>query len=275
MCYALDSEPPIPVSAMPAATSERLVLGSADGTSFMAFHARPRSPSGKAIVILPDVRGLHHFYEELALRFAEIGVEALAIDYFGRTAGTDPRDESFDHQPHVAQMTWAGTSADIRAAVAFLRAQGPQGANAPGAAPGSGSRSAARPTDGSLYTIGFCMGGRLSFLSATLDLGTDGVIGFYGFPAGPSRNDTPAPLDLIDRVEGRVLGIFGGADQAIPVEGVYAFRDALSERGIANEIVVEPDAPHGFFDRKSAEFAAQSDDAWSRVRRFVEAHGAA
>lgn len=274
MCYALDSEPPIPHAAIPAAASERLVLGSADGSHFMAFHARPRTPDGTAIVILPDVRGLHHFYEELALRFAEIGVEALAIDYFGRTAGTEPRDEGFDHQAHVAQMTWAGTSADIRAAAAFLRAQGPRGAAAPGAA-STATASTGPAAAGSLYTIGFCMGGRLSFLSATLGLGAEGVIGFYGFPAGPSRNDTPAPLDLIDRFSGRVLGIFGGADQAIPVESVYAFRDALSGRGIANEIVVEPDAPHSFFDRKSAEFAAQSDDAWSRVRRFVEAHGAA
>ncbi len=265
MCYALDSEPPIRRAAVPAAESERLVLGAPDGNRFLAFHARPKLPTGRAIVILPDVRGLHHFYEELAIRFAEMGVEALAIDYFGRTAGTAPRDDSFDHQPHVAQVTWAGVSSDIAAAAAYLRDH---------AAPAPGGGAAAEGA-GSLYSIGFCMGGRLSFLTATLSLGMSGVIGFYGFPAGPSRNDTPAPLDLAGKFEAKVLGIFGGADQAIPADGVNAFREALSASGIPNEIVVEPNAPHSFFDRKSAEFAAQSDDAWARVRRFVEAPGAA
>ena len=58
------------------------------------------------MLILPDVRGLHPFYEELALRFAEAGVEALAIDYFGRSAGLAPRDEEFDYMPHVDACGW-------------------------------------------------------------------------------------------------------------------------------------------------------------------------
>jgi carboxymethylenebutenolidase len=267
MCYDLDSTPPIPVDAGAAVATRSLVLGAADGNQFRAFHTRPEVPTGRGIVILPDVRGLHHFYEELALRFAEMGVEALAIDYFGRTAGTGERGDDFDYQPHVAQTTWAGISADIAAGAEYLRT-------------GEGANSSAGPTPArkpphALFAIGFCMGGRLAFLTSTLGLDMAGVIGFYGFPGGPARNDTPAPVDVVGHVKGSVLGIFGGADQAIPVQVVQGFRDALSAAGIDNEIIVEPDAPHSFFDRKAAEFAAQSDDAWSRVRRFIDAHGAA
>jgi carboxymethylenebutenolidase len=89
-----------------------------------------------------------------------------------------------------------------------------------------------------------------------------------------SRNDSPAPADLAAELECPVLGIFGGADQAIPVAAIQAFRDALTTAGVENDLVVEPDAPHSFFDRKAAEFQAQSDDAWARVRRFISAHGA-
>ena len=72
-------------------------------------------------MILPDVRGLYRFYEELALRFAERGHAAIAIDYFGRTAGVAKRDDDFDYMPHVEQTTVAGIQADVAAAVRRLR----------------------------------------------------------------------------------------------------------------------------------------------------------
>jgi carboxymethylenebutenolidase len=263
MCFDLDSAPPIRAAAGPAVDHEPVVLSAADGNRFKAFHARPNTPTGKSIVILPDVRGLHHYYEELAMRFAEAGVEAVAIDYFGRTAGLTDRDDSFDSGPHVAGTTWAGLSADIAATAAYLRRTNTTG-------------QAATATSGpAIFVTGFCMGGRIAFLSGTLGLGLSGVIGFYGWPAGPSRNDTPAPTEVASAIECPVLGIFGGADQGIPVSAVQGFRDALKTAGVDGDIVVEPDAPHSFFDRKQPEFQAQSDDAWARVRRFIDAHGAA
>jgi carboxymethylenebutenolidase len=255
MCFDLDSSPPIRPVAGAEVEHESLTLHAADGNAFAAFHAWPARSTGKAIVILPDVRGLHHYYEDLSERFAEIGVEAVAIDYFGRTAATTDRGDGFDYGPHVAQTTWAGLSADIAAAAAFLRGSG------------HGARS--------LFSIGFCMGGRTSFLATTLGLGLAGGIGFYGFPGGPARNDTPAPIDVVGKIECPILGIFGGADGAIPVSLVQQFRDTLTAAGLENDIVVEPDAPHSFFDRKQADFQKQSDDAWTRVQAFIEAHPAA
>jgi carboxymethylenebutenolidase len=260
MCFDLDSEPPITQMAGAAVDHLSLTLKASDGNEFRAFHAWPAQSTGRAIVILPDVRGLHHYYEELAVRFAEIGVEALAIDYFGRTAGTGPRGDDFDYAPHVAQVNWAGLQADIAGAAAFLRTAAPAGA-------GHASPS--------LFTIGFCMGGRSAFLSTTLGLGLAGGIGFYGFPSGAGRNDVPAPMERVDKIECPILGIFGGADGAIPVATVHEFRDALLAAKLPNEIVVEPDAPHSFFDRKQEEFRTQSEDAWTRVRHFIEANAAA
>src|ERR671915_1662798 len=121
MCFDHDSSPPIPVIAGAAVSHRDLELEAADGNRFAAFTAEPEEPSGAGVVILPDVRGLYRFYEELALRFAERGIAALAIDYFGRTAGVGKRDDEFPYMEHVQQTTPEGIQADVAAAVANLR----------------------------------------------------------------------------------------------------------------------------------------------------------
>src|SRR6476646_7647127 len=105
MCFDSDSEPPIPRIAGAAVSHDDLTLTSADGTELAAFLATPDDDARAGIVILPDVRGLYHFYEELALRFAERGYAAIAIDYFGRTAGATKRADDFDYPEHVAKTT--------------------------------------------------------------------------------------------------------------------------------------------------------------------------
>src|SRR6266487_1284202 len=91
MCFDLDSLPPVPRIAGAAVSHNDIELEAADGNRFAAFEATPEEPNGIGIVILPDVRGLYRFYEEVALRFAERGFDAVAIDYFGRTAGAAKR----------------------------------------------------------------------------------------------------------------------------------------------------------------------------------------
>ena len=162
-------------------------------------------------MILPDVRGLHPYYEELALRFAERGIDALAIDWFGRTAGAEPRGDDFDHMTEVARTTWAGISADIVAAVEEI-----------------GSPDEDRPAPRAVFTLGFCMGGRMSFLAATLGLPLAGVMAMYGTVRGAWRNDAPAPLDEAPRFGAPVLGLFGGADTATDADAVAAFEAALN-----------------------------------------------
>jgi carboxymethylenebutenolidase len=251
MCFDLDSRPPIPPIAGAAVDGQRIELHSADGARFLAFHAQAGEPSGAGIVIFPDVRGLHPFYEELALRFAEREIEAVAIDYFGRTAQTDDRGESFEFMPHVDQIDYRKTFLDATVARDKLVERGAR----------------------HVFTIGFCMGGRLAFLSgAEPDLDLSGVIGFYGGPTGQGRGGMPAPLDLAQagKYVSPVLGLFGGTDQGIPQDGIDAFGEALTAAGVDNELVTYPDAPHSFFDRKAAEFAGASEDAWAKVMEFID-----
>jgi len=258
VCYEPQDRPPIPPMAGGSVAGSRLELHGADGNRYAAYEARAgTTPAPSAVLILPDVRGLHPFYEELALRFGEAGIDALAIDYFGRTAGTAMRDDDFPHMDHVAQVTWQGLAADISAGARYLAGPGTPGAGRP------------------LFSIGFCFGGRLSFLCATLhEPPFAGVIGFYGWPTGASRGDVPAPAERAHEMRGALLGIFGGADQGITPDIVQAFERALAHEGVRHELVTYPGAPHSFFDRKATEFQDASYDAWHRVLDFIRQRSA-
>ena len=117
MCFELVSSPPIPVISGAAVSHDELVLEASDGNRFAAFLATPEEPSDTGVVILPDVRGLYRFYEELALRFAERGYPALAYDYFGRTAGAEKRGDDFEYRPHVEAVSPEQIQRDVRASV--------------------------------------------------------------------------------------------------------------------------------------------------------------
>jgi carboxymethylenebutenolidase len=231
-----------------------VILEAADGNRLRSFSATAIDPEAPGVVILPDVRGLHPFYEQLAVRFAEAGVHATALDYFGRTAGIDDRSEDFDFTPHRKRMTSEGTAADIAAAVAHVRSE----------AGGDAQR---------VFTVGFCMGGRLSFNQAADRDDLEGVMGFYGTPHVGGPDDTRAPISLAPGYRCPVLGLFGGADEGIPVEALDRFRETLNEAGVPNEIVVYEGAPHSFFDRSFEEHREACDDAWRRVHGFVRGSG--
>ena len=248
MCFDVDSLPPVAVVAGAAVSHREVELEAADGNRFAAFAAEPDEPTGGAVVVLPDVRGLYRFYEELALRFAERGIAAVAIDYFGRTAGAAKRGEEFEYMPHVQATTREGIDADVRAATEYLREHGAA----------------------SVFTVGFCFGGRQSWLAA-LGGGLAGAVGFYGRP-GPGQDGSPGPAQRAAEIEAPILGLFGGADAAISAEDVSAFDAALTEAGVEHELVTYPGAPHSFFDRRYEDFADASEDAWARVLAFVERH---
>jgi carboxymethylenebutenolidase len=248
MCFDHDSHPPIPPIAGAAVDGTRITLRSSDGTQFAAFAAHASAPTGAGMLILPDVRGLYTFYEELALRFAEAGISALAIDYFGRTAGTEPRPTDFDHSTHVNQTQWETLQADMHATYGELSAW---------------------PEVARVFSVGFCFGGRLSLLLASQpDFNLAGAISFYGWPTGENRS-LPAPVDTAGSAKTPILALFGGQDHGIPQSAVDEYRGALQKAGAEHEVVVYPDAGHSFFDRKAAENAADSADAWRRVQEFV------
>ena len=256
MCYDNKDRPPDAPGEAEAANGEDVELVSADGTHFAAYLARPAGLGARAqVIIFPDVRGLHDFYKALAMRFAEKGIDAIAIDYFGRTAGMSPRDDTFEFMPHVGQMQFPSFMGDVRAARAYV----------------DSTSSAPLPT----FSLGFCMGGALSLLAGTEDLDLAGVVAFYAGMGRKFAGSDRGTLEKATEMRAPVLGLFGGADQGIPPSDVQKLDEALDTAGVEHEIITYPGAPHSFFDRKAVEYVEASADAWQRVLSFIEAHSRA
>jgi carboxymethylenebutenolidase len=192
------------------------------------------------VVILPDVRGLHTFYRELAVRFAEAGMHAVAIDYFGRTAGIGARDEDFSFREHVDQTSPAKVAEDVGAAVAWLRQQ---------------------PGVRSVFTVGFCFGGAQSWAQSAAGHDLDGCIGFYGAPARVA--------DLIPLMRSPLLMLAAGEDHT-PVEAVQGFAAQARAAGVEVDVEVFPGMPHSFFDRTFGQHRDACDKAWRLMLDFCE-----
>ena len=170
MCHDHDSRPPAPPRSGAVAERGALSLTSADGTPFSAAYAAPADRPEVGVVVLPDIRGLHPYYVALTERFAEAGLAAVAIDYFGRTAGlaggesgTGVREADFDWQMHIPQTKPETIDADLTAAIGYLRER-------------------TRP-DLPVITVGFCFGGSHSWRQTGGELDLAGCAGFYGRPA--------------------------------------------------------------------------------------------
>ena len=244
MCYDDGARPPLPPIAGAAAEHGDLVLTAADGNRLGAYAARAAEPTGAGIVVMPDVRGLHRFYKELAQRFAEAGVDAVAIDYFGRTAGVGSREDGFDYQPHVRKTTPDGVTTDVAAGVAHLRS-----------AQGGAARA--------VFTVGFCFGGGNSWRQAAGGHGLAGAIGFYGSP--------DLALDVLDRLAAALLVLVAGDDRARPASAFEDFDRRLTAAGVPHEQKVYEGAPHSFFDRTAEQHKDASADAWRRMLGFISA----
>jgi carboxymethylenebutenolidase len=160
----------------------------ASGDACGAYQAFSAAPNGHGVVILPDVHGLHPYYEDLARRFAEIGFAAVAIDYYGRTAGTASRNLAFNWRDHVPYVVPEHVEADVASAVSVLR----------------GRRI------GPVFTVGFCFGGGHSWRLAASGLDLAGAIGFYGLPF--------LVHDVVADVSTPLLMLLAGEDDETPRE---------------------------------------------------------
>lgn len=243
MCYGDESRPPPPPISGAAADQGDFTLTPSDGTEFAAYFARASQPNGAGMVVLPDVRGLHHFYKELAQRFAETGIDSVAIDYFARTAGIGDRSDAFEYMPHVQQTTAEGIAADTRAAIDYLRSKDGGAVKA-------------------VFTVGFCFGGSNSWNQSALQGDLNGCIGFYG---RPMRSEA-----FVSRMKAPLLILAAGADAATTPEQNREFDETLTAAGVPHEVHEYPGAPHSFFDRHSVEWKDASDDAWRRILDFVK-----
>jgi carboxymethylenebutenolidase len=246
MCYSNDARPPLPPVGGAAADQGDMTLTSADGTKFMAYFARASAPTGAGMVVMPDVRGLHHFYKELAQRFAEAGIDAVAIDYFGRTAGMGDRSDGFDYQPHLEKTTQEDIAKDVAAGMAYLRSRD-----------GGAVKS--------VFTVGFCFGGSSSWNQSALNHDLNGCIGFYGRP--------PRSEPYLAKMKAPLLLLIAGADAATPPEASRDFEGQLGAAKVPHEMHIFEGAPHSFFDRTFDQWKDACDDAWRRMLAFVKKHG--
>lgn len=245
MCHSDDSRPPLPPISGAAADQGDIVLTASDGNNFGAYFARAAEPTSAAMIVMPDVRGLHHFYKELAQRFAEAGIDSVAIDYFGRTAGIGDRSEGFEYMPHLEKTTPDNVREDVAAAVAYLKSKD------------GGSVK-------SVFTDGFCWGGSSSWNQSASGLGLNGCIGFYGRP--------PRSEPFISKMKAPLLLLIAGADGATTPEQNKEFLRKLAAARVPHESHVYDGAPHSFFDRSFAQWKDAGDDAWRRMLEFVKKH---
>lgn len=240
MCFADGSLAPKAPGAAEAGEQRALTLTAADGNVLMAHECRATSGSTVGVVVLPDVRGLHAYYRDLTVRLAELGWDAVALDYFGRTAGSTGdgayRGDGFEFRAHVEQLTPEGVAADVAAAAAHLGSLG--------------------VTD--VFTLGFCLGGGYSWRQSADTPGLAGCIGFYG--------SSRIPVPVVEHMRSPLLMLVAGADAHIPVEDPRAVADAAP---VEVDFVVFDGMPHSFFDRTAPQHAQACDLAWEHLRSFV------
>ena len=269
MCHADGTLPPSPGGEVPdsaAVGGTATHLRSADGTEFMAYQADAVAVgadtgagpgpgvgpgagagagtglSGPAVIVLPDMRGMHEFYKDMARKLAAAGVSALAIDYYGRDLPDDERAGPPETMmPLVMSLSAEQVAADVRAATDAVLARGAT----------------------SVFCVGFCFGGSQAWNQSAFDSRLAGCVGLYGRP------DDCRPF--LSRMSVPLLLLVGGKDFMTPAEDFSHFDDELAQAGVEHNMVMYPNAPHAFFEN-SAGYDAECADAWQRLLAFIADH---
>lgn len=240
MCFTGDQRPPQPPRTSEVGDHGPLVLTAADGNRFSGFDAVPLTRRGASLVLLPDIRGLHNFYTDLALCFAQAGIDTVALDPYGRSAGLGARQNDFEYSPHAKALTSRDVLADARAAATRLKER----------------------SDDPVFTLGFCMFGGHSWRLAATNLHPAGSMGFYGRPS--------TVADVVADLSAPLLILAAGDDKATSAQDNEAFVSSLSEAGKEHDFVLYEGAPHSFFDRSFDQWQSECTDAWVRILGFID-----
>jgi carboxymethylenebutenolidase len=231
-----------------------VTLDTPDGP-MRAYEAGPDDRAPTAVIVIQEAFGVNDHIEDVTRRAAEEGVHAIAPALFHRSGGgTAPYDDFSKVLPMFEGLTDDGILMDVDAAIEHLHSLGYE--------------------DRSIGIVGFCMGGRVTFLVAA-ERALGAAVGFYG--GGIVTGRFPQFPTLIDRSAGLKtpwLGLFGDADSSIPVEDVEQLRAALDEGApVAHEIVRYPGAEHGFnCDRRPSYHPEAAADAWKRTFAWFREH---
>lgn len=234
-------------------TTRTVELTTGDGP-MRCFEARPPDGGDRAVLVVQEAFGVNPYIQRVTERLAEEGYDAVAPHFFHRAGGgTASYDDFASVLPLYEGLTDEGILADIDATLGHLIGLGHQAAD--------------------IGLVGFCFGGRVSFLAAARrTLGA--AVGFYGGGIVTARFPQFPPLiGEASTLQTPWLGLFGDEDGGIPVEDVEALRVALQNAPVDTEIVRYAGAEHGFFcDERPAYNADASADAWPRTLAWFDGH---
>jgi len=230
-----------------------------DGT-IPAYVAYPEK--GKVfpmVLVVQEIFGVHEHIKDVCRRLAKIGYLAAAPELYYRQG--DPAKLS-DNKEIFAQIVSKvpdpQVMSDLDATVAWARGLG-------------------LAHKSKLAITGFCWGGRIVWLYAAHNQGLKAGVAWYGRVVGDKSNVTPTnPIDVVDRINAPVLGLYGGADAGIPNETVDRMRAALKAAGKKSDIHIYPDTPHAFHaDYRPSYRKEQAEDGWKRLRAWLRKNGVA
>ena len=240
-------------------TSGMVQVPAADG-NMSAFIARPTSAGNHpGIIVVQEAFGLNAHIKDVAARLAREGYVSLAPDLYYREENTVV---GYDNLPEAIRLMMSladdKIAKDMGAAISYLQQQ-------PAV---RGDR---------IGVTGFCMGGRITFLTACLNSAVKAAVPFYGGGIAsvmqPSERTPKAPLEYADKLAAPLLLFFGENDSFIPLDEVERIKTRLAELKKTAETVVYPGAPHGFFCEQRDSYRAEAaSDAWTRMLKFFNQH---
>ncbi|CAK6697279.1 Carboxymethylenebutenolidase [Synechococcus sp. CBW1107] len=208
------------------------------------------------VLVVQEIFGVHAYIQDVCRRLARLGYLAIAPSLFERQGDVTKLPDIASIRPVVAKVPDAQVMNDLDATVAWAGREG-----------GGDSRR--------LGITGFCWGGRITWLYAAHNPNLKAGVAWYGRLAGVSTPQQPSyPLDLVARIKAPVLGLYGGKDDSIPLETAERMQAALKAAGGRSEIVIYPEAPHGFHaDYRPSYRPETAADGWSRLQGWFKANG--
>ena len=230
----------------------------APGAEIPGYYARPSSGGPFPVVLVVyEVFGLQEHMKDICRRFAKAGYLAVAPDTFSREGDVTHLENLEDLIKIVSQVPDAQVLSDLDAAAEWA----------------AKNRGDARR----LGITGFCWGGRITWLYAAHNPKLKAGVAWYGRLVAEGTALQPNnPIDLADSLKAPVLGLYGGKDQGIPLDSVERMRGALRKAGSPSEIIVYPEAGHGFFADVRPSFRKEdAEDGWQRLLGWFKKHGAA
>jgi carboxymethylenebutenolidase len=254
-----------PVAAETTITTDSagLVAGEvqnpAGDISIPAYAARPDTGGPFPVVlVVQEIFGVHEHIKDVCRRLAKAGYFALAPEMFVRQGDVSKLASIDEIRPIVAKVPDAQVMGDLDAAVAFAASSGHANVD-------------------KLAITGFCWGGRITWLYAAHNPKLKAGVAWYGRLVGDASALTPRhPVDVAAELKAPVLGLYGGADQGIPLDTVEEMRAACQQAGKTCEIVVFDGAPHAFHaDYRPSYRAEPAKEGWSRLLAWFKQHGVA